>query len=156
MQLEQEEETKNRYLVFVLADETYAAPLLQIREVIKIPSIKPVPYMVPYFKGIINLRGQIVSVIDLRMKFGLQNFKKDEGLILVIEAMGALVGAIVDNVCSVQNIPETEIETNPALETKIQSNFFLGIAKHPDTLINLIDIGGSLSSEDFKRIKEVA
>ncbi|MBI2521687.1 MAG: purine-binding chemotaxis protein CheW [Bdellovibrio sp.] len=156
MQHEIEEDTKNKYLVFVLANETYASPLLQIREVIKIPSIKQVPYMVPYFKGIINLRGQIVSVIDLRVKFNLKDFKSDEGLILVIEAKGSLVGAIVDGVCSVQDIPSSDIDTNPALETLVSPKFFLGVAKRSDMLINLIDIGGSLSSEDFRRIKEVA
>lgn len=158
-EIEDGEETSHRYLVYALAGEHYASPLASVREVLKVAEVKEVPYMKNYFKGIINLRGQIISVIDLREKLALQGKPSGSGLILVVETKHGSLAAIVDDVVSVSHIPEQDIDRQPVLSTKIPVDFFLGIAKTENRLLNLIDISGTVSSDDFatiKRAKEVA
>jgi purine-binding chemotaxis protein CheW len=148
-----------RYLIFGLAGELYGSPLTIIKEVLKFGEIKEVPYMKSYFKGVINLRGQIISVVDLRDKFGLEIKDRNSGLMLVVESNGNQIAAIVDDVYSVTTIGESDIDRQPVLSTKVPVNFFLGVAKSAGRLVNLIDIGGTLNSEDFstvKRVKEAA
>src|SRR5688572_686498 len=92
------EREENKFLIFNLGTELYGSRLLEIKEVIKRPTIKPVPYMVRYFKGIINLRGQIVSVIDLREKFDIPTSCPEAGLILVVDTGEGHIGVIVDEI----------------------------------------------------------
>lgn len=154
-QAHEAEENQSKFILFNLNNELYGAPLLKIREVIKVGAIKPVPYMVNHFKGVINLRGQIVSVVDLRLKFNLPVDPNSNGLILVVETAHGLLGAIIDDLVSVQHFNPSEIETNPAIETKIPADFFAGVAKMQDRLVNLVDLSGCLSSEDLRVVKNV-
>lgn len=149
-----EDETLPSYLIFKLADELYGTSLLSVKEVIKMSPIKPVPYMVHYFRGVINLRGQIVGVVDLRSKFEMSPGKSDgipdQSKILIVETADALLGAIVDDLVAVEVIQEKEIDPDPAVETRIPVEFFKGIAKKDDRLINLIDIASCLSSAEMR------
>lgn len=147
-------DNNHKYLLYTLGGELYGSALTSIREVIKIGNINPVPFMVSHFKGVINLRGQIVSVIDLRQKFGLKA-TAEQGLILVLELPNGtgLLGAIVDDLLSVEMIESGHIDHNPALETKIPVEFFKGIAKLKDKLINLIDIAGCMAKEELRTQK---
>jgi purine-binding chemotaxis protein CheW len=152
MQLE--DETLPSYLIFKLAEELYGTALLSVKEVIKMSPIKPVPYMVHYFKGVINLRGEIVGIVDLRSKFEMGSAKSDganeTGKILIIETPDALLGAIVDDLVAVEVIQEKDIDPDPAVETRIPIQFFKGIAKKDDRLISLIDISSCLSSTEMR------
>lgn len=148
-------EEAQRYLLFVLGGETYGTPLNSIKEVIKPVGVKAVPYMVNHFKGVINLRGQIVSIVDMREKFSLKFDPNKEGIIMVVETPEGLLGAIVDELVSVQVIENTQIDRNAMIETKIDMNFFLGVAKQSDSLVNLIDLARSLGSEDFRQIRQM-
>jgi purine-binding chemotaxis protein CheW len=141
----------NRYLIFRLGEELYGSPLHSVREVLKLPTIKSVPYMKNHFKGVINLRGAIVSIIDLRQKFDIK--AQLPGLILTVESDGDTIGAIVDDVSTVTTIPEAEIERNVRVETKVPLQFFHGVAKVQGRLVNIIDIAGTLSSEELATIK---
>lgn len=153
--IEEVEEQQHSYLVFRLADELYGAPLLSIKEVIKSTTIKPVPYMTPHFKGVINLRGQIVGIVDLRLKFGLLVPKDSSNLILVIEDNGDSLGAIVDNVEAVEEFQPEDIDNNPVLDTKIPHKFFLGIGKREDgSMINLINVSGCLMSDELRLMRQ--
>jgi purine-binding chemotaxis protein CheW len=146
------ESSDTKYLVFKLADELYGVPLSQVKEVIKARDIKPIPYMVNYFQGIINLHGKIVSVIDLRVKFELKIKTPGEGLLLIIETQTCIIGTIIDDIVSVNDFYPEDIEQNANLESRIPLNFFLGIAKSETRLISIINIAGCLTSEDLKNI----
>jgi purine-binding chemotaxis protein CheW len=150
------EETTDKFLLFNLGSELYGTPLLEVREVIKMSAIKPVPYMVPHFKGVINLRGQIVGIVDLRLKFQLKPDGEAKGMILVIDTADGIVGAIVDEISSVEPISKDHIDAHPLVETKVPSEFFLGVAKLERGLVNLIDIAGCLSSEELRKVKRLA
>ncbi len=140
-------------ILFSLGGELYGTPLLSVREVIKLGETKPVPYMVQHFKGVINLRGQIVSVIDLRVKFGLAPTPGKNNMILIVETAEGLLGAIIDDLVSVEKIPKADIAPATGLETKVPLEFFSGIGKLEDRLVNLIDLAGCLSSEDLRLVK---
>lgn len=149
------EHAQESFLIFHLGNELYGASLTSIKEVLKVGEIKPVPYMKPYYKGVMNLRGQIIGVIDLREKFEL---KKDEenALILVVEHSLGLIGAIVDGLESVHVFQESEIDKNPMLETKIPIKFFQGVAKNNERLVNIIDLAGTLTHEDLRTVKSLS
>jgi len=144
----------SKYLLFNLDNEMYATPLLNVREVIKMAIIKPVPYMVGHFKGVINLRGQIVGVVDLRVKFQLTVPAEGKGMILIVDTTEGLIGAIVDEIDSVQKIAPGDVEREPRIETKISSEFMLGVAKLGKGLVNLVDIAACLSVDELRRIKK--
>ena len=141
------------FILFNLGGELYGSPLLSVREVIKLGAVKPVPYMVPHFKSVINLRGQIVSVVDLRVKFGLDPTQSRNNMILIVEVAEGLLGAIIDDLASVEKLPKSEIEPAAQLETKIPLEFFLGVGKTGDRLVNLVDLSGCLSAEELKTVK---
>lgn len=144
-------EELSRFLVLLLGGELYGVPLSSVCEVLRLGSIKSVPYMKTHFTGVMNLRGTIISVIDLRVKFGLM--KSGQGLIVTFLRDGETIGAIVDDVVAVANIPPSDIKRELAVETKIPLNFFLGVGKMADRLVNLIDIAGVLDKDDMAAIK---
>lgn len=138
------------YLIFRLGGELFGTDLLNVLEVMKLPGIKPVPYMKPAFKGVLNLRGQIVSVIDLRQLYEMKVDQPDEGMILIIETAEAPIGAIVDDLVSVEMIHDDELDRQPVIETKVPSQFLQGIAKKNERLMTLIDISGCLASTEMR------
>ena len=148
-----DESSKHKYLIFRLGGETYGTPLLQIKEVIKMTSIKPVPHTVDHFLGVINLRGQIVSVVDLRKKLAIRNVSAGSGLILVIEAGASSIGAVVDSIDSVREISPADIDAAPAIKTKIDLSHLRGVAKVSGDLIILVDLSRAIPSEDMKTMK---
>lgn len=150
-----EQMSSQRYLCFILGGEYYGSPLSSIKEVIKPIGVKPVPYMVKHFKGVINLRGQIVSIVDMREKFALPFNPDAEGIIMVVETEDGLLGAIVDDLVSVQVIENSSIDQSAPIETKVATDYFLGVAKQGELLINLIDLAKSLGSEDFRSMRRV-
>ncbi|MBF0315067.1 MAG: purine-binding chemotaxis protein CheW [Oligoflexia bacterium] len=140
-----------KYLIYRLGGELYGSPLLSIKEVLKVSKIKPVPYTVPHYRGIISLRGNIIGVVDLRIKFGLDPQEGRYGSsVLIVENEQIIIGALVDDVDSVVSLSRDNVDLNPAIETKIDPRFFIGVAKLNDDLVNLIDIAGTLSNEDLK------
>lgn len=154
--LQELDEGMHKYLIYTLGGELYGSPLMGIREVIKLRDIKAVPHMVPHFRGVINLRGQIISVVDLRTKFGIKVDRSDAGLIVIAEGAHGSIGLIVDDLHSVKLIEPNQIDKNPALETKLPFDFFLGIAKVNNELINLLKIGECISAEEFRTLKRSA
>lgn len=137
---EDEDSVRSKYIIFTLEGELYGVQLLQIREVIKMPQIKPVPHTEGWLKGVINLRGKIISVLDLRLKFGIRSSNPDQGLILIAEDSQGLAGAIVDTIEFVREIPEEDIEKNPGVDTRIPATQLIGIAKSSDKLVHLLDL----------------
>jgi purine-binding chemotaxis protein CheW len=148
------DEKVQSYIMYRLDGELYGTPMLSTREVIKLGEIKEVPYMMSHFRGVINLRGQIVGIVDLRLKFGLEVRKQGQGLILVVETPHGLIGAIVDDLISVEKIHDDAIDRKAQIETKIPLPFFIGVAQVRDRLVNIVDIASCLSAEDMRVSKQ--
>jgi len=151
------EESYVSFILFTLGEEIYGVPMTTTREVVKVRDIKATPYMVPHFRGVINLRGQIISVVDLRLKFGINPRPDHPGLILVVETeQGGLLGAIIDDLVSVEKLQKGDISQPESMQTKMPMDFFLGVAKVNDRLVNMVDIAACLSAEELRSIKQNA
>lgn len=150
---EMNEEERNQYLLFYLAEELYAAPLLQVKEIVKLLPAKKVPFMKPYFKGLINLRGQVVSVVDLRMKLSINTKNPNNGLVMIIETVDGFIGVIIDDLHSVHKFEKEEINVNTTKDGK--KDYFYGVARLDDKhLVNIIDMTLCVSNEDLKLMNE--
>lgn len=146
----------HRYIVFELGSERYACPIVQVREVIKVPVLKPVPYMAPSFTGVLNLRGQMVGVVDLRVRFQLPIPEDKPGIILVMDLGDSLLGAHVDDVAAVANVVPADIRTEFAVETRFAIDFLTGMATIGGRLVNIVDLSRLLSSQELRTIREAA
>ena len=147
-------ENDGKYLTFQLAEEGYGIGILKVREIIGMLPVTPVPQTPMFLKGVINLRGQVIPVVDLRLKFGLPEEEYTERTsIIVVEVKGLSVnipiGIVVDTVSEVINIQALEIEPPPAFGSTIDTNFILGMAKTGDGVKILLNIDFVLSAEEL-------
>jgi len=151
-----------KYLTFSLANEAYGIPVLKVREIITMLHITMVPQMPPYVKGVINLRGKVIPVIDLRAKLGLAEAPITENSCIVVVqiAMAAgevkNIGLIVDAVEEVANVVEDEIEPAPDFGASIQVEYILGMAKIKGVVKSLLDIEKVISAEEIRPVSEIA
>ena len=149
------DEGREKYLLFMLGGEYYGVPLLTVKEVIRLRGVKQVPYMHRHFIGVINLRGQIVGVSDLRLRYGKPQCDPEESRVLIVkverDGVSGLLGAVVDDLYSVTELGKAEIDRPTNLEVSVASQYFIGVAKLPDRLVTLIDLAGSLSDEEFRQ-----
>lgn len=150
-------ETKTRrggkYLTFALGKEEYGVEILKVREIIGFMEITAVPRTSQYIRGVINLRGQVISVMDLRAKFGMESAEQTEQTcIIVVEISKAgrklSIGIIVDRVSEVLDIAEANIEDSPALGGDVDSDFILGMGKIGPSVKILLDIDKVISVND--------
>lgn len=141
-----------RYLLFKVGDEVYGTPLLGVREVVEPQACKKMPNTVKYFKGLINIRGEIVGVIDLRTRFSQDDSDAGKALIVFDTEAGA-VGALVDQVDSVIAIQENVIEKNPNVGSVVPIDYVVGIAKLNDMLVSLIDLNKTLGNEELSQLR---
>lgn len=149
-----EAEASNRYLAFSLCEEQYAIPLLEVKEVIAMTEATPIPYAPPYFKGIINLRGQVISVIDLRSKLKLtKSDPKSETSIIILDLAPLCLGVIVDSINSVLALSPEEMSPAPDMESSHPEQYLTGVARKDNRLTLLLDIRSTLSVEDLKSLK---
>lgn len=132
-----EDRAKYRYMIFQLGVEIYGTPLLSVREVIENRDSKPVPNSVDGFEGVINLRGDVIGVVDLRKLLKIQ--PKLSLSILVFETEAGTLGGIVDKCLSVIDIPDSQIERK-GLQTRDGLDYCLGIGKINDGLVTLVDL----------------
>lgn len=140
---------ENRYLCFNLAGDYYAIPLLQVKEVIGIPEFTPIPYVASHFCGIMNLRGQVISVIDLRKKLNVPANKGDENSVLVCLLDNIVMGALVDSVDFVINLDKKNIMLKTNIQTTIRMDFIEGFYEHNNHLIIILNLAKTLSIEDL-------
>jgi len=130
----------NRFVTFHLDAEKYGINVMQVREVLKVSEIAPVPGGPDFVLGIINLRGNVVTVIDTRQRFGLQPRDMDDATrIVIIEEGEQVVGMVVDSVAEVMNIPANEIEVAPNVGNDESAKFIHGVSHQGEELIILID-----------------
>jgi len=135
---------------FKVGRETYGIPITALHEIVRVPEITAVPDAPEHIEGVINLRGKIVAVVDLRKRFG----KPASGLdrhrrILVVEHRGRLAGMIVDSASEVLKIPESEIETAPAMMQEGGLDCVTGLGKYQGRLIILLDVNKVLTAREL-------
>jgi purine-binding chemotaxis protein CheW len=131
---------------FQVGRETYGVPITSLHEIVRVPEITAVPDAPDYLEGVINLRGKIVSVMDLRKRFGDKQAKlKKQNRILVVEHSGKLAGLIVDAACEVMKIPSEDVEAPPAVFQEGGLNCVTGLGKVRGRLIVLLDMSKLLA-----------
>lgn len=144
----------HRYLVFSLCDELYAVELPRVKEVIAMAETTPIPQAPSHFKGIMNLRGSVISIIDLRSK--LKMSKADVGpetAIVILDLEPLYLGIVVNSVNSVVSLSPSEVSETPDIQLNTKKNFIQGVARKDEKLILLLDIAATLDVEDMKAIK---
>ena len=144
-----------KYLTFVLDGEGYGLEILKVREINGMMPITAVPRMPDYMKGVMNLRGKVIPVIDLRLKFGMEHLDNTaETCIIVVDANGMLMGVVVDQVSEVLDIRDEEIEGAPRIGVNIDTSFILGMGKAKGSVKILLDIDKVLSDSDCTLLEE--
>jgi purine-binding chemotaxis protein CheW len=151
------EDRAGKYLTFQLGAEEYGIQVLQVREIIGVQDITTVPQTPAYIKGVINLRGRIAAVVDLRLKFGLSAAEyTSRTCIVVVQVRGSggpvQIGLLVDAVCEVALLPASEIEDTPDFGVSMPSPFLLGLAKTKGKVRILLDIDAVLSMSELHSI----
>ena len=139
---------KQKFLCFNLGIEEFAIPLLSVREVIGVPETTPIPQMPSYFVGIMNLRGSIISIMDLRGKMGIKPSPMDETSVVILDMGGFYMGVVVDRVNSVVQIPADAISEKPQMEASKIHQAIVGVWRNEAKLILLLDTAKALSIED--------
>jgi purine-binding chemotaxis protein CheW len=134
-----------KYLTFALAQEEYGLPVLKVREIIKIMDITAVPQVPAHVKGVINLRGKVIPIIDLRLKFGMPTVDYTERTCIIVvevelEARRIMLGIIVDSVSEVLNIAADEIEKTPDFGERLDTTYMQGVAKIKGKVKILLDL----------------
>jgi len=143
-----------KFLTFALGKEGYGLEILKVREIIGIMDITAVPRVPGHVKGVINLRGQVISVIDLRSKFGMSEADRtEETCIIVVETTSSngrkrSTGLVVDKVSEVLNITEEQIEDAPGFGSSLDTDFILGMGKIGQSVKILLDINKVLGADD--------
>jgi purine-binding chemotaxis protein CheW len=149
---------KDLHLVgFRVGRETFGVPIHLVHEIVRVPDVTAVPEAPDYIEGVINLRGKIVSVIDLRKRFGEKQITVDrKNRVMVVEVEKKLVGLIVDSASEVLKIPASEIENPPNVFEEGDLNYVTGVGKLNGRLIILVDLTKVLQRGELKRIGELA
>ena len=159
--LETTADKAGKYLTFALAGEEYGIGILKIKEIIGMMPITTVPQTPEFFKGVINLRGMVIPVMDLRLKFGLKAMKYNERTCIVVVEMESCsekvqIGIVVDAVSEVLNIVEKDIEETPAFGNEEKTDYILGMAKIEGAVKILLDIDKVLSSQEIAILESAA
>ena len=146
-----------KYLTVLLDNEAYGIAVLKVREIIRMQKITPVPQLPTFVKGVINLRGRVISVVDLRVKFGLKAEFADRTCIVVVQvklptSQTVHMGLIVDSVEEVVTLTASEIEPTPDFGTKLNTEYLLGMAKVKGLVKTLLDIDRVVSPETVQAI----
>ena len=154
------QDKEGKYLTFTLAAEDYGLEILKVREIIGMMDITAVPQTPEYVKGVINLRGRVIPVIDLRLKFGLEEAEYGERTcIIVVEVkieIGAVqMGVVVDSVSEVLNINGDDIEPSPSFGARLKTQYILGIAKAKGTIKILLDIDKVMTGEEMAGLENL-
>jgi purine-binding chemotaxis protein CheW len=152
---------EGKYLTFSLAGEEYGIGILKIKEIIGLMPITTVPRTPHYVKGVINLRGKVIPVADLRLKFGMEEIAYTDRTCIIVVEIGegtgnVLIGIVVDSVSEVLNIKNGEIEDTPTFGTRLDTGFILGLAKMTGGVKILLNIDKVLSAGEILELDKAA
>ncbi len=142
-----------QWVTFYLGDEKYGINVMQVQEVLRVTEIAPVPGAPMYVLGIINLRGNVVTVIDTRNRFGLMSRDTDDASrIVIIETESHIIGILVDSVAEVVEMRASEIETAPNVGNEESSKYIQGVTSRDNELLILVDLNKFLSDEEMSEL----
>ncbi len=143
-----------QYLTFQLGEEVFALEVSHVREILEFTTVARVPKTPEYMRGVINLRGSVVPVLDMRLKFGLTRIEKTVNTCIIVvevalEKESTVVGALVDSVQEVFELEPDQIEAAPKIGTQLNTDFIMGMGKKDDSFIIILDIDKVFSSEEL-------
>jgi purine-binding chemotaxis protein CheW len=149
-----------KYLTFHIVNEEFAIPVLKVREILGVQDITSVPRTPAFLKGVINLRGQVIPVVDLRLKFGIPEAEYTQLTCIVVvqvavETRDLLVGIVVDGVSDVLSLAGSDIEDTPSFGQEVAVPYLLGVAKTKDGVKILLDIDAVLSTPELGGLEAV-
>ncbi len=153
---------EGKFLTFELGEEESGVEILKVKEIIGVMNITTVPQTPDYMKGVINLRGKVIPVIDLRLKFSMEEEVHTQETCIIVVEVGAncntslQIGIMVDSVSEVLEIKKEEIEAAPAFGQEIDTKFIMGLGKAKGKIIILLDIEKVLSSEELEIVEQIA
>jgi purine-binding chemotaxis protein CheW len=150
-----------KYLTFRLSAEEYGLEILKVQEIIQMQAITRIPRTPEFVRGVINLRGKVIPVVDLRRKFGLEEIEDTERTCIIVVQIHAeqamhIMGVIIDEVREVLDIPAESIEDAPAFGASIDTEFIMGMGKIGQGVKILLDIDKVLSVQELSRIQAAA
>jgi len=148
-----------QYLSFNLAEETFALDITRVREVLEYTEITKIPKMPSYMCGVINLRGGVVPVVDMRLKLGMPEAQRTINTCIIItevtvDGVSTVLGALADSVKEVFDLDPGQVEPTPSIGTQVRADFLSGMGKHDSEFILLLDIDKSFSSAELATIRE--
>ncbi len=143
-----------QWVTFKLDEEIYGINVMQVQEVLRLTEIAPVPGAPDYVMGIVNLRGNVVTVIDTRKRFGLFQKEADDATrIVIVEVDNQVIGILVDSVAEVVNIRSSEIETSPNLgDDNESSKYIQGVHSRDDRILILVDVNKMLTADELDAV----
>jgi len=142
-------------VTFTIAEEEFGMDILKVQEIIRTLEITRVPRAPAFVEGVINLRGKVIPIIDLRRRFGMESKPHDKDTrIIVIEINGMIVGFVVDSVSEVLRIPASTVEPPPSIVSGIDSEYISGVGKLNNRLLIMIDLDKLLSEEEHQHLGE--
>lgn len=145
-----------KYLTFFLAGEEYGLEILKVHEIIGLLPITRVPRTPDFIRGVVNLRGKVIPIIDLRRKFGMPSVSDaPETCIIVVQVQGVQIGVVVDKVSEVATIADVDVEPPPSFGADVRTDFLLGLGKANGRVRLLLDIDHVLSSSEIIQIDAV-
>jgi len=145
-----------QWVTFKLDNETYGINVMQVQEVLRYTEIAPVPGAPDYVLGIINLRGNVVTVIDTRSRFGLQSAELDDSTrIVIIEAEKQVIGILVDSDAEVVYLRRSEIDNAPNVGTEESAKFIQGVSNRDNELLILVDLDKLLSDDEWVELTQL-
>ena len=152
-------ENTGQFLTFVLDEEIYALDIRQVREVLDLTTITKVPRMPEFMRGVINLRGGVVPVVDLRLKFGLNATEKtvDTCIIIIeitLDGETTLIGALADSVQEVMDLDHDQIKAPPKIGTRLRTGFIRGMGKKNDRFIIILDIDKVFTAQELSQVSD--
>jgi purine-binding chemotaxis protein CheW len=142
----------NRYLEFCIGSQDYAIPLLMVREVISVPETTPIPKAPPHFLGIMNLRGQVISVVDMRKKLKIVAKAEKEEAVIIVDIGGLNIGVVVDSINKVLAFSQDEVCEMPEVDQQINTQYIIGVFKKESSLTVLLDIAKVLDLHDMSAV----
>jgi purine-binding chemotaxis protein CheW len=146
-----------QYLTFTLGNEEYGVPILTVQEIKGYVPATPIPHTPAFIKGVMDLRGVIMPVLDLRVKFGMPSAEYDQfTVIIVVKVKSKMLGLVVDAVSDVLSVKNGEVRTTPEFGGQIDTRFIQGLAKAGEKLVVLLDLDRVLSEEEFTTMSTVA
>lgn len=146
-------EEERQFVTFVIGEELYGVDVTSVQEIIGMTQITHMPNSVSFMKGVINLRGSVVPVIDMRMKFRMKEKEYDAfTVIIIVEVRERLVGMIVDSVSDVVKVPLNSIQDTPHFTSKIQTDFIAGIGQIEENLIIMLDVDAVMTSDELAAV----